>query len=369
MSLTSSTIELFNAVRNGDIKAVSLLCNGHNTICFEDCDKDNQTPLMIAAAKGDTVIAKKLLNAGACPTKEALKSAIVSNHLPMVHLLVESGAQIHYEKGFTPLHWAVWYNRLDMVQYFVSKRVDLEIKDGSDDTALMLAVNQQYKDIVEYLVFVGADVNTKNKNEFTPLMKRPTGDLSIQKCLLRFGADINAQNAWGYTPLMCAVVNGNFDSVRFFVERGAQTHLVNKEGENTLMVAIRKGRYDMVKYFAENVPNTFVSAANKKQMIKYAKKHQRLAIYRLLNGMRDMTAHDIFMCQLNRIKPADVLSLASTNDVLFQNILMKHQLPTVVNRLSYGQKVTFYKNVREKISSSDRVWMENIIRSERERAG
>ena len=57
-------------------------------------------------------------------------------------------------------------------------------------------------DIVKFLVFEGADVNAKNKNDETPLHKAADGgsDSAIYKFLVSEGADENAKNKAGKTP-------------------------------------------------------------------------------------------------------------------------------------------------------------------------
>ncbi|MDQ7826398.1 MAG: ankyrin repeat domain-containing protein [Candidatus Eremiobacteraeota bacterium] len=75
--------------------------------------------------------------------------------------------------GVTPLHLAVSYENLDLVNYFLSQGVEADIKDNDDFTPLhnaaIHALSDANKKIIEVLLAHDAHLNAKNKYGQTPL--------------------------------------------------------------------------------------------------------------------------------------------------------------------------------------------------------
>lgn len=71
--------------------------------------------------------------------------------------------------------------------------------------ALLLASKEGNLEGVIFLLAQGADVNVKDQENATPLMRSVSRNyIDIVKILLEKGADVNAENDWGYTPLKYA---------------------------------------------------------------------------------------------------------------------------------------------------------------------
>jgi ankyrin repeat protein len=109
---------------------VSLIQKNENPNIVDE--HDARTPLMLAAANGNTEIVKLLLDAGA--KIGATDSA-----------------------GSTALHWAAERGRADVVRQLLAANapVDLETKRGL--TPLMLAAGSGSAEVVEVLLAAGAD--------------------------------------------------------------------------------------------------------------------------------------------------------------------------------------------------------------------
>ena len=68
--------------------------------------------------------------------------------------------------------------------------------------ALLLASKEGNLEAVQSLIEQGADVNVKDKEGATPLMRSVSRDYNaIVTLLIEKGADVNAKNDWDYTPL------------------------------------------------------------------------------------------------------------------------------------------------------------------------
>lgn len=74
------------------------------------------------------------------------------------------------------------------------------------------------------------------------------GFLDIAKMLLDAGADINTTNETEDTPLHVACTVGQLATVKFLVEKGANISLLNKKGFTAYELAQEHERTDLVRY-------------------------------------------------------------------------------------------------------------------------
>ncbi|MGL5254295.1 MAG: ankyrin repeat domain-containing protein, partial [Brevinema sp.] len=122
--------------------------------------------------------------------------------------------------GRTPLHGAAINGQKEIVEYLVGKGADVNAKNQNGDTPLHEAASRGYKEIVEYLVGKGADVNAKNDYGRTPLHGAAiNGQKEIVEYLVGKGADVNAKNQNGDTPLHEAA-NGEIKTYLFYEQYG-----------------------------------------------------------------------------------------------------------------------------------------------------
>lgn len=97
--------------------------------------------------------------------------------------------------GYTVLHWAVYYNRYQMVQALVDAGCNVNARDGGQETPLFIACGKGDLDMVKKLVELGARVNLRSKDNDSPLLVAAReGNPNVVKYLLRNGA--LAQPAW-----------------------------------------------------------------------------------------------------------------------------------------------------------------------------
>ena len=100
----------------------------------------------------------------------------------------------------------IWFDKwkdIDYLEVFLDKfNVDVNIKDGDDDTALIWVSICGNSDIVKWLLEHGADVDIQNKDGNTTLHYASSHtNYDIVKLLLEHGADPNIKNKDGNTAL------------------------------------------------------------------------------------------------------------------------------------------------------------------------
>ena len=126
-----------------------------------------------------------------------LHEAAEEGNLAAVQRLVEQGANAYAMNELypvTPLHIAAGNGHLDMVKFFISKGMYVNVRDADKDTPLHAAAIHGHMDVAQFLITEGADVNAKNDNDATPLHYAVLyGHTEVVELLIAEGADINAR--------------------------------------------------------------------------------------------------------------------------------------------------------------------------------
>ena len=91
---------------------------------------------------------------------------------------------------------------------------NVDLVDGEGKTALMLAIIEQDKEMVEYLLHIGVNVFIQDSDGSTVLHYAALfGDAEIIQLLLANHVDPTLVNSLGYTALDVAEENENFNAV------------------------------------------------------------------------------------------------------------------------------------------------------------
>ncbi|KAL4774974.1 ankyrin repeat-containing domain protein [Aspergillus nidulans var. acristatus] len=156
---------------------------------------DSKFPLHEAAREGKLSLAESLLNAN--PKLATAKD----------------------DDDRLPIHWAVAYNHLPIVELLVStKDFDPDVEDGSCWTPLMIAAS----------------------------LKNAEGDPIIE-LLLRKGADVNVKSITGQNALHFATSKANISTVRTLLENKCSARVKDKRGQLALHRAAAIGSTPIIQ--------------------------------------------------------------------------------------------------------------------------
>lgn len=256
---------LFHAAQSGKLKAVDgLLDEG---VPVNSRDRTNKTPLIVAAGKGHTELARLLLKRGAAVDdadnngESALIHAARTGRKELVELLVSAGAEVNRKSaaGETPLTAAARGGHTAVVALLLDNGAYIRARTGTGNTALSLAAYKGRNDTVKLLLERGAAVNTKDLTERTPLsLAARYGNVEIVKDLLKRGARIEMAKGKarpkGVTRfplsaenLMRAVIRGDADEVIKLLDEGAPIDTATASGDTPLILAAGLGHAEVVK--------------------------------------------------------------------------------------------------------------------------
>jgi len=102
--------------------------------------------------------------------------------------------------------------------------VDADMKNQEDgkQTPLVIAIQEGQEEMVNVLISLGAEVDISGGNGTRPLhFAAAVGRTKIIKMLVNAGAKLNATNRWNRTPLHTAVKRGYEKAARVLIEAGA----------------------------------------------------------------------------------------------------------------------------------------------------
>jgi len=230
---------------------------------FKRLHSSGRPPILKAIFAGHRRVVELFLKYGVDPNvglelagRAPLHLAADCGHVGVAGTLLDYGAHIdrHNVDSLTPLHFAVYKKRREMIEFLVSKGAPLGGFDATGNTLLGFAVQNCDPTIVEMLVSLEVDINQQCHKDYPS--SRPIhvaverGDINMVEVLVRLKADIEAPSVRG-TPLMMAAEMGHDELLRMLIRSGANPHLTDSEGATLMHIAARGGRESTVVALVE----------------------------------------------------------------------------------------------------------------------
>jgi len=159
---------------------------------------------------------------------ESIHSAAYQGNLDRVQELLNSGvdaSSIENWSGYTPLHYAVYSNHLEISKLLVQQGASFEDFGRSAVAPVHLAASSNALKITEFLITLGTSLEIKDK-------------------------------AYRYTPIFRAVKNGHLEMVKLLLENGASIDSINLEDNESIFenhitpidLAAQEGHLEIVYY-------------------------------------------------------------------------------------------------------------------------
>ena len=126
------------------------------------------------------------------------------------------------ETGVSPLHFAAWQGRVQMIRYFIGKGLNVDTTDSSGRTPLHAACWSGMAETVRVLLEQNATVDSRNANGATSAMgSARMGHADILDILLESGADLNATDKNGHGLVEYAAAGGRDKIAQALKDRNA----------------------------------------------------------------------------------------------------------------------------------------------------
>lgn len=256
----------------------------HNTIADQ---------LVRAAAQGQLETCKKLLDRVPRQVvdqksggKTALQVAAHQGHVPIVKMLLASGASVNScdNVGDTCLHYAAFGNQPEVLEILIHSGADLNAANRSGCTALHIAAHKQPARCVQILLAAGANPNCRdlygdtalhdaigkdspqvidllcaaptmdftlrNKRGFNVLHQASLKgkDYATRKLLSHARQLVDVKKDDGFSALHLAALNGHKEVVESLVRLGqADVDLRNNRKQSALLLAVSQGHSGVIE--------------------------------------------------------------------------------------------------------------------------
>ena len=226
-----------------------------------------------------------------------------------------------------------------ILKYFFQKYINIliNIKDKSNRTPLIIAVEKNFVDIIELLLeHENIDVNIKNNYNQTPLIIAVEKNfVDIVKLLLGHNnIDVNIQNNYNQTPLHIALYTNN-DIVKLLLEyKDININLINKYGETPLHIAANKNNIDIVKLLLQrNDININIINKYDGTPLHIAANNNNIDIVKLL-----LQRNDININLINKYGETPLHIAANNNNIDIVKLLLLQRNDINVNLINeYGE--------------------------------
>lgn len=143
-----------------------------------------------------------------------------------------------------------------IVDLFVRGGMNVNVRNINGESALQIALRNGFTIIANILLGAGADADVKNATGLTMLQvvfeKKTPGYKELVEQLIMVGADINVLDQKGWTPLMRAISTADQDMVALLLKNGANPFLETPKGDDALALAKKFGCEEIIELVAEN---------------------------------------------------------------------------------------------------------------------
>ncbi|XGW21641.1 hypothetical protein V3C99_004540 [Haemonchus contortus] len=233
-------------------------------------DKDDKTPVHVAAERGFTSIVEQLIDkfggsirARTRDGSTLLHIAACSGHTSTALAFLKRGVPLFMpnKKGALGLHSAAAAGFNEVVKMLIARGTNVDIRTKDNYTALHVAVQSGKASVVETLLGSGADIHVRG-GELGQTALHIAASLSgpeSRECammLLKSGGQPDVAQEDGETCLHLAARNGNKEIMRLLLNENANLQLMSNSGETPLHVAAKCCNYEAAQMIVTHMAQT-----------------------------------------------------------------------------------------------------------------
>nr|XP_015839974.1 PREDICTED: putative ankyrin repeat protein RF_0381 isoform X1 [Tribolium castaneum] len=180
-------------------------------------------PLGYAIFTENLIKARQLLEDGADvfttgpSNKTPLVIAVEKDSFKAIILLFEFGAKLTMQTAFLE---AVNLGKIDIINFFIQHKVDINRKYLNGTTPLLKAVENENFHVVKTLIEKDATVDFSDNTLLLKAIGR--GDLDVVKLLIEKGASVNSTDGQNSNPLFESLKLDNCDITKYLISKGAK---------------------------------------------------------------------------------------------------------------------------------------------------
>lgn len=189
----------------------------------------------------------------------AVGAAAREGDCELLYRLIQEGKpmDVRDNRGWSPLHEAAAHNSAKCMKVLLAlmeDREDINLQTLEGETPLFLTGMSNCDESMKVLLENGANVNTPNNMDQTPLMKLISKKVVNPLCLellIQYGADVNAQMWNGWTALHEAAFRGNTSVIKRLLQEGASVDAKDDYDIQPVFTAAQYGHVECLKILLE----------------------------------------------------------------------------------------------------------------------
>ena len=183
----------------------------------------------------------------------------VSGSVELVKYLISKQCDVldKDSDGWTVLHKACKYGKLELVKYLVENYPELlTIRDKEGQSSFLVAGQSGSVELVEYLISKGCDALDKDNNGLTVLHYAcQKGNTEVVQYLVENSGELlTMRHEDGQSPFLVAGFSGSVELVKYLISRGCDVMDKDNDGWTVLHYACQEGEQELVQYLVENYP-------------------------------------------------------------------------------------------------------------------
>jgi cytohesin len=185
--------------------------------------------------------------------------------------------------GLTPLDNAAGGGHKDVAEWLLIRGADVNAKDNTGQTPLHFAAQDDSTDVAELLLAKGADIGARDINGDTPLLDAVKGgNEKMTEFLLAKGANIEAKDNSGCTPLIWAAIEGYKALAELLLAHNADVNATSSCGQTPLNSAAMNGHRDVAEVLLAHHADLHARAKDGQTPLDWAVDNGRLDMVKFL---------------------------------------------------------------------------------------
>ncbi|XP_054620938.1 transient receptor potential cation channel subfamily A member 1b [Dunckerocampus dactyliophorus] len=246
------------AISHGHNNLVELLLS-YSTVDYNQSGDLGNTPCMMACSLNNCEALTLLIKHGArlCQQNKlghfAVHAAAFAGARKAMEVILKAGEELGYftdnhinyvdKSNSSPLHLAVRGGNIETIRFCIAMGAKVDQQQHDRSTPLHLACTQGAIEVVKLMLCsygrVEEIINLKDGACQTPLHRATIFDhVELADYLISLGAEVNSTDCKGNSPLLVATSCGAWRTVALLLSKGANVSLKDKFGCNFLHLAI-----------------------------------------------------------------------------------------------------------------------------------
>ncbi|XP_020599433.1 potassium channel KOR1-like [Phalaenopsis equestris] len=222
------------------------------------------------------------LHIGRQEAEFALKVNSATSNGDLNHLkgLIRAGADLKttdYD-GRSPLHIAASRGYQDIAFFLIQEGVDINAPDKNGSTPLLEAIRCKHDPVASLLFNKGAKLGLNDAgNQLCAAVSR--GDVDFLKRVLCYGADANSKDYDQRTPLHIAACEGLYMISEVLIEAGASVFVVDRWGTTPPDEAQKRGNSLLIKLFENAKFEELLKFPERCQVVRDKTQRQKCTVF------------------------------------------------------------------------------------------